>query len=144
MKTCLYNFSNYSEGEAWKERNEKSGRPTSPHVTTYAFPVTAISSITNRATGIALTGGITGISLLALVGADVTSFMQCIGNMSVIGPLAKFSVSFPLIYHYAASMRHFAWDKYPEMLENEKVEQSSYALLGGSAALSAVFAVISI
>jgi succinate dehydrogenase (ubiquinone) cytochrome b560 subunit len=38
-----------------------TGRPVSPHVTIYAFPVTAISSITNRATGMALSVGCAGL-----------------------------------------------------------------------------------
>ena len=32
----------------YTERQEKLGRPMSPHVTTYAFPAVAISSITQR------------------------------------------------------------------------------------------------
>ena len=35
----------------------KKGRPVSPHVQVYAFPITAISSITNRITGVALSVG---------------------------------------------------------------------------------------
>ena len=34
-----------------------TGRPVSPHVTIYKFPVGAITSITNRVTGVALTIG---------------------------------------------------------------------------------------
>ena len=42
------------------ERNRQQLRaklPTSPHVTIYKFPLPAISSITNRVTGVALTAG---------------------------------------------------------------------------------------
>lgn len=42
---------------AYTARMEKTGRPISPHVTIYAFPMAAISSITNRVTGVALYGG---------------------------------------------------------------------------------------
>jgi len=40
-------------------------------VTTYAFPTVAISSITQRITGVALSVGVGGIAASALVGADV-------------------------------------------------------------------------
>ena len=43
--------------ETYTERQAKKGRPVSPHVTIYAFPAAAISSITNRVTGVVLWGG---------------------------------------------------------------------------------------
>ena len=43
--------------ESYTEKQAKLGRPVSPHVTIYKFPITAISSIANRATGIALSVG---------------------------------------------------------------------------------------
>lgn len=43
--------------ETYSERQAKKGRPVSPHVTIYKFPPAAISSITNRVTGVILTGG---------------------------------------------------------------------------------------
>ena len=39
---------------SYSERQDKNGRPVSPHVTIYKFPVTALSSITNRATGVGI------------------------------------------------------------------------------------------
>ena len=44
--------------ESYTEKQSKTGRPVSPHVTIYKFPITALSSITNRATGVALTVGL--------------------------------------------------------------------------------------
>jgi hypothetical protein len=46
----------------YSERMAKLGRPVSPHVTIYAFPVVALSSITVRVTGVLLTIGTTGIA----------------------------------------------------------------------------------
>ena len=56
------------------------GRPVSPHVTIYAFPVVAISSITVRVTGVMLTIGTTGVAALAMVHPDVAGLMMDIGN----------------------------------------------------------------
>ena len=39
-------------------------RKISPHVQIYKFPITAISSITNRVTGLALTGYYLGFGML--------------------------------------------------------------------------------
>ena len=54
--------------KSYTERQIETGRPVSPHVTIYAFPVTALSSITNRVTGGALAVGTGGIGTLALLG----------------------------------------------------------------------------
>ena len=43
--------------EKYTERQEKLGRPVSPHVQIYKFPPAALSSITNRVTGVALSVG---------------------------------------------------------------------------------------
>lgn len=67
--------------------------------------------------------------------------MTMIGNITVIGSAAKFSVAFPLLYHYLGGVRHLVWDHMPEQtLDNEKVEQSSYLLFGVSTTLSALLA----
>ena len=46
-----------SKGETYTEKMAKTGRPVSPHVEIYAFPIVALSSITTRITGVALTVG---------------------------------------------------------------------------------------
>lgn len=43
--------------ESYSEKQAKLGRPVSPHVTIYKFPITALTSITNRVTGVALSAG---------------------------------------------------------------------------------------
>ena len=44
---------------SYTEQQIKKGRPVSPHVTIYKFPLAAISSITNRVTGCVLSVGMT-------------------------------------------------------------------------------------
>ena len=43
--------------ESYTERQAKKGRFVSPHLTIYKFPIAALSSITNRVTGVLLTVG---------------------------------------------------------------------------------------
>lgn len=45
------------EGYSYTEKQMKKGRPVSPHVTIYKFPLAAITSITNRITGCVLSVG---------------------------------------------------------------------------------------
>ncbi len=42
--------------EEYEKQKSKIVRPTSPHVTIYKFPLPALTSITHRITGVALTG----------------------------------------------------------------------------------------
>lgn len=56
QKTAVRALSS-SKTETYTERQAKKGRPVSPHVTIYKFPLAALSSITNRITGVILSGG---------------------------------------------------------------------------------------
>ena len=119
----------------------KTGRPVSPHVTIYSFPIAALTSITNRVTGVALSIGAFSLASVELLNGSGSAMllMQDINAATgpVVGTMAKFSVSFPLIYHYLGGVRHLAWDNFPDMLTNVDVTKASYALVGGSLVLSA-------
>jgi len=123
----------------YSERMEKTfpHRPISPHVGVYlqanTFPTIAISSITVRATGILLTVGIGGVAGVALVAGNdaVMSLTSSIADSSV-GTLAKFSVAFPLSYHYLGSLRHAVWDLTGKGFTNHQMLMSSYALFAAS------------
>jgi succinate dehydrogenase (ubiquinone) cytochrome b560 subunit len=79
---------------------------------------------------------------MSLAGADVPALMSSIGDITVVGNVAKFAVGFPLIYHYLGGVRHLIWDNNPDLLENTKVEQSSYILVGASVVLSVGLALV--
>ena len=128
--------------ESYTERMARTGRPVSPHVTVYRFPIVAISSITNRVTGVLLSVGVTGIGAATLMGLDAPALLQLIGSTPV-APIFKFAVAFPLTYHYAGGLRHIYWDKVPEAVTNEDVAKSSYLLFGGSGLVSLILAFVS-
>lgn len=118
---------------------KKTGRPVSPHVTIYSFPITALSSITVRVTGCALSFGAAGLGAIEIVGGSGSSLalMETIGSSGfLVASGAKFAVSFPIVYHYFGALRHFAWDFMPQYLENVDVEKSSYALFGSATVVS--------
>jgi succinate dehydrogenase (ubiquinone) cytochrome b560 subunit len=115
----------------YTERQDKLGRPVSPHVMIYAFPIVALSSITVRITGVVLSLGMSGIGTMALLGGDPSALMTAIGGSSLALP-AKFCVAFPLSYHFIGGVRHAYWDAVPDAVTNEQVEKASYAVMGGA------------
>ena len=121
----------------YSSRMDKTGRPVSPHVTIYSFPITALSSITNRITGVALSGmfGTLAVAELASSGLAL-DIMQAVGSAGLAAYPAKFCVAFPIVYHYAGGIRHLVWDYTPDKLNNAEVEKASYALFGASATIS--------
>lgn len=87
--------------------------------------------------------GLTAIAGMAHVqGLDVANLLSSIGDIAVVGNVAKFSVAFPLIFHYLGGVRHLVWDRNPQMLTNEQVESSSKILFGVSTAAAIALAVI--
>lgn len=117
-----------------------SGRPISPHVFMYDFPIVAVSSIMVRITGLLMTIGCAGLGTTELLmgSGSALSIVQAIGGVDsiIVTSGAKFSVSFSLIYHYFGALRHFVWDDKPELLTNVDTEKSSYAILGAAGVLS--------
>ena len=123
----------------FSERAKKTGRPVSPHVTIYSFPIGALTSIVNRVTGCALSVGAAGLGAAELLGGSGTALdlMSTLGAQGgVITAGAKFSVAFPFAYHYIGGLRHLAWDSMPDMLTNADVDKASYALAGSSVLIS--------
>jgi succinate dehydrogenase (ubiquinone) cytochrome b560 subunit len=121
--------------------NSPSGRPISPHVTIYKFPVPALTSITFRATGVALTAGITGAAAMGMLGADVPAMWDSlkVGAPALV-PVAKMLVAFPLVYHFVGGLRHLYWDATAKMLDIQSVDQLSYAMVGVSVVLTLLLA----
>ena len=76
-------------GQTYTEAQANKKRPLSPHVTIYAFPASAISSITNRVTGVGLAVGCYGIGAMSFFGGDPAALMQTLGQ-SGVAPLFKF------------------------------------------------------
>ena len=121
---------------------KETGRPVSPHVTIYQFPIGALSSITNRVTGVCLSLGAFGLGGIELLSSgSALQLMQYLGSGGFLfTTAAKFTVAFPVTYHYFAALRHFAWDNIPDKLTNPDVETSSYQLYGASILVSSSLA----
>lgn len=91
---------------------EPISRPLSPHLQIYRLPLTAIISITHRATGVAITLGM--IYLVAWLmgvaeGAAAFPMTQALLN-SGFGALILFLWTFALFFHFVHGIRHLIWD----------------------------------
>ena len=112
----------------------------SPH---YKFPAVALSSITNRVTGVVLTGAMSAGGVIALVGGPEAVPMT-IEMFKAHAPFAvmpaKFALSFPFVFHTLGGFRHLVWDTTTKGIDNESANTSSLAIFSASAAASAALA----
>lgn len=100
--------------EEWEKKNEKMGRPMSPHLTIYKFQLTSMLSITHRATGLGLHFGLLGFAgAMALLPNTypyyLTLMAGSVGGKAVLAG-AKFIISWPFFFHTFNGIRHLVWD----------------------------------
>ena len=109
----------------------------SPHVNIYKFPITAISSIMNRVTGLGITGIYVVSGTMLLFNKNPVTYYEKLHNYPKTA--INYGVIFPTFYHTFGGIRHFIWDKYPHLLSNIKVTQSSIGIIGLSIASSFIY-----
>ncbi len=87
-------------------------RPLSPHLSVYRWPVTMLTSILHRATGLANAAGLIVFAawLVALAGdaEDYARFADRIGTLAGQLVLSGFALSY--FYHLLNGVRHLFWD----------------------------------
>jgi succinate dehydrogenase / fumarate reductase cytochrome b subunit len=87
-------------------------RPLSPHMQIYRWPVTMATSITHRATGMALSAGTLLVAwwlIAAASGADAYDTFSTVAR-SPIGLVILFGFVWSLAFHLLNGIRHLAWD----------------------------------
>jgi len=100
--------------EKFFDKNERMQRPMSPHVTIYAFPLPALTSITNRVTGGAMAGVVIAAGCGALVSPEpISVYVDMVRDMHL--PLwatipFKTALCFPVAYHTINGVRHLVYD----------------------------------
>ena len=102
-------------------------RKFSPHLSIYKFPITAISSITNRASGMYLTGIISTSCLFTLLNENQKSkLINYYNNMDFYKQKCiNYTLLYPFGYHFSGSVRHLVWDAFPNLLTNSLTTKSS-------------------
>lgn len=115
-------------------------RPLSPHLSIYRWPVTMVSSILHRATGVAMSLGfvvLAGWLFDAAAGPDVyAGFVAAMS--STAGKLFLVGWSFAFFYHLANGIRHVVWDT-GHGLEKGQATASAWMVIATSVVLTAVF-----
>ncbi len=89
-----------------------NGRPLSPHLSIYRWPITMTMSILHRATGVAMSVGfivLTGWLFDAAMGADTYAAMLSYLD-TMVGKLLLMGWSFAFFFHLSNGVRHLIWD----------------------------------
>ena len=88
------------------------GRPLSPHLQIYRWPITMAASITHRATGIALAAGTLFLSwwlIAAASGPDMYAVFAA-AAANPLGQIVLFGFLWSLAFHLLNGIRHLFWD----------------------------------
>ena len=89
-----------------------TGRPLSPHLSIYRWPITMTLSILHRITGLAMSVGlIVYAAWLMTAAADPASYAR-FGDLmrSPLGRIALIGWSLAFFLHLANGIRHLVWD----------------------------------
>ena len=89
-----------------------NGRPLSPHLSIYRWPITMTMSILHRATGVAMSVGfivLVGWLFDAAMGAETYAAMLSYLD-TMVGRLLLMGWSFAFFFHLSNGVRHLVWD----------------------------------
>jgi succinate dehydrogenase / fumarate reductase cytochrome b subunit len=89
-----------------------NGRPLSPHLSIYRWPITMTMSILHRATGVAMSVGFivfAGWLFDAAMGAETYAAMLSYLD-TMLGKLLLIGWSFAFFFHLSNGIRHLVWD----------------------------------
>lgn len=108
-----------SDTRADQARDDQTGRfeggharPLSPHLQVWRWHVTMLGSILHRMSGVALYGGVVVIMawLVSLASGPEAYGRFAAISSSPLGLLVWLGLSWSLLYHLAAGIRHLIWD----------------------------------
>ncbi len=90
----------------------KAGRPLSPHLSIYRWPITMTLSILHRVTGVALSVGLIVLTIwLVALSTGAAAYEQITEVMqSIVGRALLVGFSFAFFFHLCNGVRHLFWD----------------------------------
>ena len=120
-----------------------SGRPLSPHLSIYRWPITMTLSILHRVTGVGLSLGLVVLALwLMHVAAGPEQYQYFRATMgTMLGRLLLIGWTFAFFLHLGNGIRHLVWDV-GRGFEKSQANASAWFVIGFSIAATAVFWVI--
>ena len=89
-----------------------TGRPLSPHLSVYRWPITMTLSILHRGSGVAWSGGLVVlVAWLAAAASSAVVYEEFAGFMlSLFGRILLAGWSFAFFFHLLNGIRHIVWD----------------------------------
>ncbi|KAH7725212.1 MEV-1 protein [Aphelenchoides avenae] len=132
QKTPIQEF-----GYKYLQRQEKLGRPLSPHLSIYKPQLTWVMSGANRFVGCLMAGTLlVGGGIFTFV--DFGSFVEVVRSLNlpvVVTQSLKFVIAFPIVYHILNSTRYIGFDL-AKFIDLPGIYRTGYAVLALSTLLS--------
>ena len=120
-----------------------SGRPLSPHLSVYRWPITMTLSILHRVTGVGMSVGLVVLAAwLMQAAAGPEQYQYFRATMAApIGQILLISWTFAFFLHLGNGIRHLVWDT-GAGLEIRHANASAWVVLIFSVLLTAAFWVV--
>ena len=117
-----------------------SGRPLSPHLSIYRWPISMVLSILHRATGVTMSIGLVVLAAwLMQAAAGPEAYLRFTTTMSgFIGKLLLAGWSFAFFFHAANGVRHLAWDT-GRGFDKRHADRSAWIVVGFAVLATAAF-----
>ena len=117
-----------------------TGRPLSPHLSIYRWPITMVLSILHRATGVAMSVGLVVLAAwLMQAAAGPEAYLRFTHAMSgFVGKLLLVGWSFAFFFHAANGVRHLVWDT-GRGFDKRQADRSAWIVVGFAAIVTAIF-----
>ena len=118
----------------------KTGRPLSPHLSIYRWPITMTLSILHRTTGVALAIGLVALVLWLEAIASGPEMHGAVQGFfgTFIGQALLLGWSFALFFHLSNGIRHLFWDA-GKGFEVEQANRSAWFVIVASVAMTAAY-----
>lgn len=118
----------------------KAGRPLSPHLTIYRWPISMTLSILHRLTGVALSGGLVILTIwLLALSYGATAYEPVAALLgTLLGKLLLVAFSYAFFFHFCNGIRHLFWDV-GKGFEMRQVVASAWSVVIASLALTLLF-----
>jgi succinate dehydrogenase / fumarate reductase, cytochrome b subunit len=117
----------------------QAGRPLSPHLQIYRLPLTGITSITHRITGIGLGLGTLLLAWWLIAAASGEAAYGAVQWFlgSWVGFLLLFGFTLALVFHLLNGIRHLLWDA-GVGFDKHDAHKASVAILVGTVVLTII------
>jgi succinate dehydrogenase / fumarate reductase, cytochrome b subunit len=116
------------------------GRPLSPHLSIYRWPVTMTLSILHRASGVALSVGFMLLAVWLVSAAEGREVHERLAALlqSAGGRIVLVILSFAFFFHLTNGVRHLIWDL-GYGFEIRQANASSWVVLGATLVLTLLY-----